>query len=311
MGKKILTSALLFLSTTTQILAHDLRGIAGQLQNITESELDTVRQIEKDRAELIELYKKSPNKNLETVFRKALAWKVGSTIPVCFLDGSSTGRANVAAVASEWSMFANIKFDFGSAPNFRTCSTTNPSKIRVTFKSDGWWSVIGSAATAVKSGPTMGLDGLDNYQRRDPSFRFYVLHEFGHALGLEHEHQSPNVPCEIDFKAAARLFGGDEDKAKTNMSRIKDSRAYITSNYDLSSIMHYSVSPDIFFGKEACVTSNRGILSAQDKKGIAAIYPKQELSEEAPVGGGPGAALPQSPAVERTLERIRIIGAEK
>jgi len=46
----------------------------------------------------------------------------------------------------------------------------------------------------INIGPFAGLfdKGLANYYEFNPVGRFYVVHEFGHVLGLIHEHQNPN-----------------------------------------------------------------------------------------------------------------------
>lgn len=55
-----------------------------------------------------------------------------------------------------------------------------------------------------------------------------VIHEFGHALGLEHEHQSPNAPSFIDEKETKKKFQEDykkslkNEKFKTQMKERKE-----------------------------------------------------------------------------------------
>ena len=46
----------------------------------------------------------------------------------------------------------------------------------------------------------MNFSGFDIAPPPDSEFARIVIHEFGHALGLEHEHQSPFSSCENEFK---------------------------------------------------------------------------------------------------------------
>lgn len=104
------------------------------------------------------------------------------------------------------------------------------------------WSKLGSEAQNTKLGePTMVLD-LSNcsgdYQKKAT-----ILHEFGHALGLGHEHQHPEY-CSVMEKYL-------DEKQVQVCSGIYDTEVFIEnyhpiegddvekSHYDAGSIMHY------------------------------------------------------------------------
>jgi hypothetical protein len=84
-------------------------------------------------------------------------------------------------------------------------------------------------------------------------FRFYVLHEFGHALGAGHEHQ--RLDCQWDYAYIAGQFGfATPAAARTNLSDKfgYDARAYpdigairigdyIATKYDHYSVMQYNL----------------------------------------------------------------------
>ena len=66
-----------------------------------------------------------------------------------------------------------------------------PGDVRISFQYDGSWSVIGTDCQTLSiDQPTMNYGWLDR-QTADDEVRRVVLHEFGHALGLIHEHQNP------------------------------------------------------------------------------------------------------------------------
>jgi hypothetical protein len=113
--------------------------------------------------------------------------------------------------------------------------------------------------------------------------RATILHEFGHALGLLHEHQSPNANCdaEIDWDAAYKIgagIGWDKGLVDRNFRQLANTTSLNATEVDRKSIMHYSLPPTLFKrGKEsACYVTENLELSEQDRKFIASIYPKEE-----------------------------------
>ncbi len=117
---------------------------------------------------------------------KEAKWPEGSIITVSFLDGDPTLQQRVIAAARLWTAhgLANVTFDFRK--------DTNATDIRISFRRKGSWSLIGTECRKEKntSKPTMNFGWLTP-ESSDLDVREVVLHEFGHALGLIHEHQNP------------------------------------------------------------------------------------------------------------------------
>ena len=206
---------------------------------------------------------------------------------------------NVIDFASEWSKFGNIYFE--EAP-------WDQSDIRVTFFEGGAYSRgIGTEIRKVaKNEPTMNLelsflDGLDEKNNPFPNeFRANVIHEFGHVIGLNHEHNSPTVAYywqeqQIINQLAAPPYKWDEQKTRLNiidsLLKNKSRSAYFTTEFDPKSIMIYQIlatwvsaedladpqkCPDFNINPGLCVAFNTD-LSAKDKEGISSIYPKGAL----------------------------------
>jgi hypothetical protein len=102
-------------------------------------------------------------------------WINGSTLHVRFMDGTAREQAIAQEQARWWMEVANISFVFDNAPN---------AEIRIKFdENDGAWSYIGTDCRGIPvNEPTMNLGFLDGGT---------AAHEFGHAIGLAHEHQNP------------------------------------------------------------------------------------------------------------------------
>src|SRR5674476_1319990 len=102
-------------------------------------------------------------------------WLNGSTLRVRFMGGTAAEQATAREQALWWANYANLTFDFGNAPD---------AEIRITFDTnDGAWSTIGTDSGQVPNNQaTMNLGFLDGGT---------AGHEFGHAIGLAHEHSSP------------------------------------------------------------------------------------------------------------------------
>ena len=101
--------------------------------------------------------------------------------------------------------------------------------------------------------PTMHLN-LQSPSWAPRLYKRLILHEFGHALGLEHEHQRPDIPNlfddeklkEIVRKQLIQKYGScsDKDVEKKIEDQWKalipaDPEAVVRSLYDKDSIMHY------------------------------------------------------------------------
>ena len=113
-------------------------------------------------------------------------WENGRILRVRFMEGTPEQHAMVTQYASAWMDAANIYFDFDSSDE--------DAEIRVGFgPSNGNWSQIGTICLSVPTTEkTMNLGDLAVPDLEESHYKSVVRHEFGHALGLIHEHQSPN-----------------------------------------------------------------------------------------------------------------------
>ena len=224
----------------------------------------------------------------------AKTWNAGTTLKVCFFDGDPITRGFVAAYATEWTTYGNVAFDFGPGPSFRTCAAGDDSAIRISFASNGWQSAVGTDSLyyASQGQPSMYLEGLDGRDLSLPDYRFAILHEFGHALGFEHEHQSPFSVCEsqFDMTVIQQELTWPMERVLANFQQMHVSSAHQVGNYligtttsgevisaspyDAKSVMHYSLPGEYFIQPPgSCYVPLNAELSEQDKKAMADAYP--------------------------------------
>lgn len=130
------------------------------------------------------MHQKAKDEATKAALVKAAKWNSGDIITISFLDGVPSVQEKVEQVAKTWvgQGMANLKLDFRN---------DNNTDVRISFQYSGSWSTIGTECRFVnKPEPTMNYGWLDE-NSTDEEIRSVVLHEFGHALGLIHEHQNP------------------------------------------------------------------------------------------------------------------------
>ncbi len=199
-------------------------------------------------------------------------WETGSTLRVRFLGGSDYLQNKVKEYAGYWEAIANIKFEFVES---------GESEIRIAFEDDGSWSYVGTDNLYIsQQQPTMNF-GWFHSNTAELEFRRTIIHEFGHALGLQHEHQHPLVDIPWDRPAVyayyARQDWSQQDVDNNIFSEFSEYQTNYTA-YDRLSIMHYPVPNSLTIG-DYQVGWNTG-LSDMDKEFMALIYPSNDTPTE-------------------------------
>ena len=232
-------------------------------------------------------------------------WTTGSTITVRFLGGTAALRQRVMRYAGEWTEHANL--------NFRVVSG-GAADIRISFTQNGGsWSVIGRSANRLpQDRPTMNFGWL-NDRTPDYEVKRTVLHEFGHALGLLHEHQNPagGIPWDEDavYNHYYRTQGWSRKMTYDNVMATASTDATQFSAYDAASIMHYPVDERLTGGAYAVGMNNE--LSPTDKAYIAHLYPGRRATVATVPDRSPTATTTSRPTRPTTTTPTRPTAASR
>lgn len=257
------------------------------------------------------------NPDTEVIGRPRMAlidsrkWENGMTLRCRFLQGTKEQKAKVRECAEAWMQHANLKFKWVD---------TGESEIRIAFvESDGSWSAVGTDALIreyfPKHQPTMNFGWLTN-RTSAADTRGVVLHEFGHAIGCVHEHQSPNETLDWNKEAVYEYFSGSpnfwsKEEIDGNVLRKYSRRGTTATIFDRKSIMLYQFAKELFTDGKA--TPNNTRLSPLDIRMIREMYPEATAIPRAPAGrrsagaatrGGAAAPSP-GPSSERAHELTR------
>ncbi len=199
------------------------------------------------------------------VYSSSDKWTPGYVVKIKFLDGSELLRGKVRQYAPEWMRFANIRMQF---------IESGSADVKISFSKPGSWSYIGTTCTKFQQNESTMNFGWFNAQTQEYEFRRTILHEFGHALGLLHEHQSPSSQIPWNYEKVYAHYMQSQGWTKEMVDQQVFSRYSVTQSnnkYDPKSIMHYPI-PAEFTTNGYSVGWNYD-LSEEDKRIIAQMYP--------------------------------------
>ncbi|HWV74794.1 MAG TPA: M12 family metallopeptidase, partial [Pseudosphingobacterium sp.] len=237
-------------------------------------------------------FTRKPPKKMELVMEDLKLWQTG-VLKVSFKGGDVILHKAIADTAAEWTKYANIVFDFGyniKANTYRLWVSQDTSPIRVGFDESGYWSWVGTQSVDeafCKPGEiTLNLEGFDKILPNN--WQSIVLHEFGHALGFHHEHQSPVSDCDFNWPTLYDYLAGSPNnwsKETVDYNLRKMAASGLTySPHDRSSIMHYSFPAWMFVSGEAspCYIPENTSLSEEDKRMAQKAYPfsKESIAKQ-------------------------------
>jgi len=205
-------------------------------------------------------------KPARAAFQKRGLWPNGSTLRIRFVNGTAAQQRFVQQTSAEWTKYANLTFQFVRG---------GKTDLRIAFdKGQGSWSYVGTDNLEIpQHTATMNLGWLDRAQPTDAGT---VLHEFGHAIGLVHEHMRPGA-FEWNRDAVIADLSGppnywDVETIEENVLSAYEAHELVsTEAIDQHSIMMYSYPSEWLIGSDG--TPNNETLSDLDKQHAQMVYP--------------------------------------
>lgn len=239
-------------------------------------------------------------------------WPQGRTITVGFKDGLSWQKeAVVDTVMKYLQPLVNLKFNFVG-------DSVHTPDVQVSFAEAGSaYSDMGPAN--VGGGPLcrINLGWLDDAREVEKGYdptghtgHGVIKHEFGHMIGLVHEHQRPTASFEWNKPVAYSYFAGfpnhwDKQTVDNNIfKKFTDIDTLNSSVYDKDSIMHYVFPCNIFTvkptGFRCGSVPNVQDYSVLDKRVISGKYPRVDYIP--PTVGDPGTETGTSFRAKKLLD---------
>ncbi|MFT3953186.1 MAG: M12 family metallopeptidase [Piscinibacter sp.] len=232
------------MKTVCKICSPYVPGLSGDAGRLSSDEAATRERVGNLRVTPL---RSGPGRVRAAVERMKL-WENGRTLKVKFLDGKPAVQAKVQAIAKEWEQLANLKLEFVAS---------GTAQIRISFAEKGFsWSTVGTdALTVAADKATMNYGWLEP----DTDLREYqrvVRHEFGHALGMIHEHQNPAAQGQIPWDkpkvyAYYAQQGWDKDDVDLNIFQVYTEDSTNHTAFDPNSIMEYAIPDSLTVGSFA------------------------------------------------------------
>jgi hypothetical protein len=225
-----------------------------------------------------------PSGIIRAAFYTEKLWPKGSEITISFIGDPSRIKTSPSVDSTEDPLESQIKnIDFREAikkivteriqplVNLKFVflpDKTSTALIRIDFDPNrGSWSLLGTDCQNNKDSATM------NFAWKDVGT---VIHEFGHALGMIHEHQNPrnnkiNWDKEKVYAWAEETQGWSKQDTDTNILNAYDINHINGSDFDPLSVM-------LYFFPASLTTDNKGTqqnlrLSGNDVLWISRMYP--------------------------------------
>lgn len=201
-------------------------------------------------------------------------WANGRTLKIAFTDAdlAESHKQAIIDAINQWQPYVNLQFQFVDGQEGTVEFGKGDIRITTDMDEDVNFTLIGTDAKLNDPWAETMVLGI---KPTDPKFLYTVMHEFGHALGAEHEHQHPNadIPWDVPAVYAHYAKGGHSKETvdESVLSKLEPGTATFTA-YDRNSVMHYSIPNTLTLGDWEVGLNAR--ISEKDKEFMRRVYPK-------------------------------------
>jgi Astacin (Peptidase family M12A) len=213
------------------------------------------------------------------IITNSAAWVNGTVLKYYFFRNENPifrgAPAQQEVVRNAFRIWKNVGVGIG----FQEVSNIEEAHIRIAFqRGDGAWSYVGRVVLEIPmSEPTMNF----GWDLTLPGEIDTAIHEIGHTLGMQHEHQNPNAGIEWNEEAVYQDLAGPpnrwpRDKTFRNIIKKLSPNEVSGSTWDPNSVMHYPFKAGLILNPTEFRTQPlipAGGLSAKDQEWAKKFYP--------------------------------------
>lgn len=247
-----------------------LNESVSELGLITTTSYDILKKsiTDKDKHSLLSMLSNDNQSKLyELALIKSSMWNDRKELKIYIYEHKFNPEINkkIEFYSKEWEEWTGIKFNFTNDPSSEIRIRINALSVHESY--------IGKDALKIGNLLTETMKLGIGIETNESSIKRTILHEFGHALGCIHEHQSPSSSIKWDEPAVIRccaLGGWDKAKVRHNIFGRYTSSEITNSKFDKNSIMIYPIPADWTIDGYSVGWNNR--LSDFDKKFIKRAY---------------------------------------